>query len=70
MNGGTHPSPVTAVAFPDSKKVPIYSWIDRESFPIIGWHDKTWAQSYDPPATLKFLTNSSDPDQTAPLGAA
>ena len=30
MKGGAHPSPFAAVSFPNSKKVPIYCWVDRE----------------------------------------
>ena len=30
MKGGAHPSPFTALSFPNSKKVPIYCWVDRE----------------------------------------
>ena len=33
MKGGAHPSPFAALSFPNSKKVPIYCWVDRESFP-------------------------------------
>ena len=32
MKGGGHPSPFAALAFPNSKKVPIHCWVDRESF--------------------------------------
>ena len=35
MKGGAHPSPFAALAFPNSKKVPIYYWVDNESFPIV-----------------------------------
>ena len=35
MKGGAHPSPFAALSFPDSKKVPIYCWVDRESFPVV-----------------------------------
>ena len=34
MKGGAHPSPFAALAFPNSKKVPIFCWVDRESFPV------------------------------------
>ena len=40
MNGGAHPSPFAPFAtlsFPDSKQVPIYCWVDRESFLVIKW---------------------------------
>ena len=30
MKGGAHPSPLAALSFPNSKKVPIYCWVDRE----------------------------------------
>ena len=30
MKGGAHPSPFAALAFPNSKKVPIHCWADRE----------------------------------------
>ena len=29
MKGGAHPSPFAALAFPNSKKVPIFCWVDR-----------------------------------------
>ena len=34
--GGAHPAPFAASFFPDSKKLPIYCWVDRESFPVVG----------------------------------
>ena len=37
MKGGAHPSPFVALSFPDSKKVPIYCWVDRHSFPVVAW---------------------------------
>ena len=37
MKGGAHPSLFAALAFPNSKKVPIYCWIEKESFPVIAW---------------------------------
>ena len=37
MKGGAHPSPPAALSFPTSKKVPIYCWVDRESFPVVVW---------------------------------
>ena len=37
MKGRAHPSPFAALAFPNSKKVPIYCWVDRESFPVVAW---------------------------------
>ena len=30
MSGGAHPSPFAALSFTNSKKVPIYCWVDRE----------------------------------------
>ena len=35
MKGGAHPSPFAALSFPNSKKVPIYCWVDREGFPVV-----------------------------------
>ena len=32
MNGAAHPSTFAALSFPDSKKEPLYCWVDRESF--------------------------------------
>ena len=29
MKDGAHPSPFAALSFPDSKKIPIYFWVDR-----------------------------------------
>ena len=29
IKGGAHPSPFPALSFPESKKVPIYCWVDR-----------------------------------------
>ena len=29
MKGGAHPSPFAALSFPNSKKVPIYCWVDK-----------------------------------------
>ena len=37
MRGGGHPFPFAALSFPNSKKVPIYCWIDIESFPVVIW---------------------------------
>ena len=37
MKGGAHPSPFAALSFPNSKKVPIYCSVDRESFPVAAW---------------------------------
>ena len=35
MEGGAHPSNFTALAFPNSQKVPIHCWVDTESFPVV-----------------------------------
>ena len=32
MKGRAHPSPFAALAFPNLKKAPIHSWVDREEF--------------------------------------
>ena len=37
MKGGTHLSPLAALAFPNSKKVPIYCWGDRKRFSVVAW---------------------------------
>ena len=37
MKGRAHPSPFPALSFPNSKKVLIYCWVDRESFPVVAW---------------------------------
>ena len=37
MKGGAHPTPFAALSFPYSKKVPIYSCVDRKSFPVLAW---------------------------------
>ena len=37
MKGGANPSPFAALAFTNSKKVPIHCWVDRESFPVAAW---------------------------------
>ena len=37
MKDGAHLSPLVALSFPDPKKVPIYCWVDRQSFPVVGW---------------------------------
>ena len=31
-----------ALSFPNSKKVPIYCWVGRESFPVITWQSAAW----------------------------
>ena len=40
MKGGAHPSPFAALSFPNSKKVPIFCWVDRESFPVAAWRSR------------------------------
>ena len=37
MKGGAHPSPFAALSFPNSEKVPIYCWVDRDSFAVAAW---------------------------------
>ena len=37
---GAHPSSFAALSFPNSKKVPIYGWVDRESFPVAAWRSR------------------------------
>ena len=37
MTGGANSSPFAAQSFPNSKKVPIYCWVDRESFLVVAW---------------------------------
>ena len=37
MEGRAHPSPFTALSFPDSKKVPVYCWVDRENLKVVEW---------------------------------
>ena len=37
MEVRAHISPFAALAFPNSKKVPIHCWVDRDSFPIVTW---------------------------------
>ena len=32
MNGGAHPSSFAALSLPDSKRIPIFCWVDR-----VGW---------------------------------
>ena len=34
IEGTAHPSPLAALCFPDSKQVPIYCWVARESFEL------------------------------------
>ena len=40
MKGGAHPSPFAALSFTNSKKVPLYCWVDRESFPAAAWRSR------------------------------
>ena len=40
MKGGAYLSPFAALSFPNSKKVPIYCWVDRESFPVAAWRSR------------------------------
>ena len=40
MKGGAHPSPFAALSFLNSKKVPMYCWVDRESFPVAAWRGR------------------------------
>ena len=37
MEGGAHPSPFAALSFPDLKRVSIYCWVNRKSFPVVEW---------------------------------
>ena len=37
MKGRAHLSPFTSLSFSESKKLPIYCWVDKESLPVIGW---------------------------------
>ena len=39
MKDGAHPSTLTALSFPDLKKVHIYGWVERDSFPVVGWRN-------------------------------
>ena len=39
MKGGANRAPLTALSFPNSKKVCFYCWVDRESFPVIAWQN-------------------------------
>ena len=40
MKGGAYPSPFAALAFPNSKKVPIHCWVDRESYLTVAWRSQ------------------------------
>ena len=35
-----HQSPFVALSFPNLKKIPIYCWVDRESFPVLSWQSQ------------------------------
>ena len=35
MKSGGHPSPFAALSFSNLKKIPIYCWVGRETFPVI-----------------------------------
>ena len=37
LSTADYPAPFVALSFPDSKKQPIYCWVDRDSFPVVGW---------------------------------
>ena len=40
MKSRAHSFPFVALSFPNSKKVPIYCWVDRESFPVAAWRSR------------------------------
>ena len=40
IKGGAHVSPFAALSFPYSKKVPIFCWVNRESFPVAAWRSR------------------------------
>ena len=42
MKGTASPSPFVALSFPDSEKVHIYCWVNRESFQVAT--GSTWVQ--------------------------
>ena len=35
MKGGAHSSLLAVLFFPNSKKIPIYCWVDRKCFPVV-----------------------------------
>ena len=37
---GGHPFPFAALSLPALKQVPIYCWVDRKCFPVIGWESQ------------------------------
>ena len=45
MKGTAFPSPFAALSFPDSEKVLIYCWVNRESFQVAT--GPTWVQMHD-----------------------
>ena len=58
MKGEAHPSLFAALSFLDSEKmVPIYYWVDRESFPVVGWMAKPGAISG--PEVIKLFSCST-----------
>ena len=40
MKGEAHPSLFAAFSSPNSKKVPIYCWVDRGSYPVVAWRSQ------------------------------
>ena len=54
---GAHPSPLAALSFPDLKEVPIYHWVNRQSFPVV----RSMVQTHN------SLLSHSNPLTTAPL---
>ena len=40
MKGGAHPSPFAALSSLIRKRVFIYCWVDRESFPVAAWRSR------------------------------
>ena len=40
MKGGAHSFPFAALSFPNSKKLSIFCWVDRESFPVAAWRSR------------------------------
>ena len=40
MKDGAHPSPLAALSFSGSKKVPIYCWVESKSFLVVKWMAK------------------------------
>ena len=60
----THSSPFAALAFPNSKKVPIQSWFDREGFPVITWGSPAWnSQPYGAFLHHNWATLTSEPQR-------